>query len=307
MFKIIEPITITDSKLSYSNIVEDDYDEWSSGTTYSIGDYCIEDHKIYLCKVSNTGETPTTSSNIYDDSDSENITGYWTEISATNRWRMFDGKSRAVSSNTDSVEFSVIPGSFFNAIALLNVEADAVTVVVNDPIDGEVYRRSVSMIDNSEVTGWYSWLNASISKKSNFVLTDLPAYPSATVTVTATDTNSTVDVGEFVSGVIKHIGSTQYGYTIAMSDYSTKSVDDGVATLEEGVSSDTGSYTVLVKKSKKAYVKKILRNNRAKGIVFIGHEDSEETIAYAFLTDFDMSVENNVYAYCSIDYEELSA
>ena len=303
-FKIIEPISIGESQITSSSITEDEYGVWSSGTTYSSGTYVIRNHSIYLCRSSSTGDAPE--SNIYDDSE-DPATGYWEYIGATNKYRMFDEKSRAVSSDYETISVSITPGAFFNAISLLNVDAETVLVTVTDSVDGEVYRKNVSMLDNSSVNGWYSWLFSPITRKSVIVLLDLPAYPSATITVDIYRDGETIEVGEIVVGVTREIGATQWGYTVGLEDYSTKDVEDGVVTLEPGVTSDTGSFELLVPHSRKNYVRNILRANRGKGIVFIGVEDFEETISYAFLQGFDMSVSNRQYAYCSIEYEELSA
>jgi len=62
--KVIEPITITNTILSSSNVAENDYTAWSSGTSYSIGDKVMvvgTTHKNYESKTnSNLGNDPTT-------------------------------------------------------------------------------------------------------------------------------------------------------------------------------------------------------------------------------------------------------
>jgi hypothetical protein len=92
---IIRPITLTDSKLAYSSIAEDDHAEWNSETSYSVGDQCIvlDTHRIYTCEVESTDDYPP--DNIYD-GQSDPVSGFWSDSGATNRWAMFDNRSRAV-------------------------------------------------------------------------------------------------------------------------------------------------------------------------------------------------------------------
>lgn len=92
--KIVQPITTTDTTLTSSNVLENDYAQWNVGTTYTIGTPVIVTtpniHKIYESAASgNTGNDPVT-----DDGT------WWTEISATNLWKMFDGKTGTAPSIT---------------------------------------------------------------------------------------------------------------------------------------------------------------------------------------------------------------
>lgn len=87
--KIIRPVTITDSVFRSSNIPEADQAEWVSSTTYHVDDLVMvtttangaatATHKIYKSAHSNAGNDPTIDTGTN-----------WTEVSSTNRWKMFD-------------------------------------------------------------------------------------------------------------------------------------------------------------------------------------------------------------------------
>jgi len=53
--------------------------DWSSTTSYAIGDRVMYSNVVYVCKVANTNQTPTTSSS------------YWSEITETNTWNTASG------------------------------------------------------------------------------------------------------------------------------------------------------------------------------------------------------------------------
>ena len=90
--KVIKPIVITDAILSSSDIVENDATEWTSGGSFALGATCMvtttangagaATHKIY--------ESLTSSNSGNDPTDQVNNADKWLEISATNRWKMFD-------------------------------------------------------------------------------------------------------------------------------------------------------------------------------------------------------------------------
>jgi hypothetical protein len=53
--------------------------DWSSTTSYAIGDRVMYSNVVYVCEIANTNQTPTTSSS------------YWSEITVTNTWNTASG------------------------------------------------------------------------------------------------------------------------------------------------------------------------------------------------------------------------
>jgi len=86
---VIEPVTVTDTILTSSDIVEDDYAEYNAGTTYGDGNtIMVTDtgiHKIYESLLASN-------LNHYPPDNLTGVTPWWLEISATNKWKAFDGK-----------------------------------------------------------------------------------------------------------------------------------------------------------------------------------------------------------------------
>ena len=86
---VLVPVDITDSILVSTDVPEVDYSDYSSVTTYGIGDRVISSltHKVYeSAKASNLNKDPT---------DINNRTGstiWWIQVDSTNAWKMFDGE-----------------------------------------------------------------------------------------------------------------------------------------------------------------------------------------------------------------------
>lgn len=296
---IIRPHTVTDSTLDLTNVAETDHSAWNSGTTYAADDYVIVTtpnvHTIYKSvQGSNTNNDPTT-----DDGT------WWTAQGATNAWKMFDAYVSSQTSNSTSIEVDITPGELFNALALFNVEADTVQVVVDDPTSGEVYNQTITMIDPPPSSGWYSWFFDDITQKSTVVFLDLPAYKSATVTVTISAT--TAKCGALVLGKQYAIGKTEWGVGSGIIDYSVKSTDSfGNFTITERSYSDRVEFNCSVETSQVSQVKKTLTSYRTTPIVWIGSEDYEAMIAYGFMKDFDINFANSMYSDVSIITEGLT-
>jgi len=123
---IIKPVTVTNSILTSSNVTEDDYDEWSSSTTYADGDKVIvigTTHKVYESLVgSNTNNNPTT-----DDGTN------WLELGATNRWKAFDQKIADQVSNTDSITYQFNDAnSNITSLSMFGLDGTSCNVTVTD-------------------------------------------------------------------------------------------------------------------------------------------------------------------------------
>ena len=123
---IIKPVTVTNDILTSSNVTEDDYDEWSSSTTYADGDNVIvigTTHKVYESLVgSNTNNDPTT-----DDGTN------WLELSATNRWKAFDQKIADQVSNLNTIEYQFNEAnSNVTSVSFFGLSGNSVNVTVTD-------------------------------------------------------------------------------------------------------------------------------------------------------------------------------
>ncbi|HBT83705.1 MAG TPA: hypothetical protein DEB35_10025 [Desulfuromonas sp.] len=308
-FKILKPIAVTDATLTASNIAETDQPDYAPGSTYALAARVqVKDdgiHKVYESMiVDNSGKYPP--DNLYDDS-IDPPTGAWKEISATNKWKMFDGKSRAASTRAGDIVVSITPGESVGALALLNLECATLNITMTDPTDGEVFSRDVDLADLTEIDGWYSWFFAPLLNKPNAVITDLPRYPAATITITATAIDGTATVGECIMGNLKTIGTLLNGTTFAIEDWSDKTEDaEGNPVIEQGDYTDLLDFSVVIDTFRVYDIRRTLAFYRATPLVYIGNEAYTETIVYGSLERFTTVINNGTYAECSLEIKELS-
>ena len=303
--RIIRPITITPDDLGSdvltdSNVAEADYSEYSSGTSYSTGNRVILTdtgyHRIYE-------SLANSNSNNYPPDNPDK----WLDVSATNRWKMFDGVTSNVTSNSTSIEVDLTPGEVVNAVALFNLSAESVDIVMDDPTDGEVYNQSFDLTDNSAVVDWYAYFFESITRKTDLAVFDLPAYSTAVITITITQTGGTAECGQLVLGRSAQIGTTNWGVQAGIIDYSIKNTDSfGNAYLLQRKFSKRATFDVIVEHPS-AWVHRLLAQYRATPLAWIGASDDDYdiTIIYGFYRDFSILLEHVAWSVCSIEVEGL--
>lgn len=296
--RVIKSIETTDAILTYSNISEDEYPVWVSGTSYVAGQSVIYQHKIYEAIINNSSTTTP-------DLDQTN----WLDLGATNRYRMFDNIISSVSGQTGGIEFTLTPNQSIDSLILLNVNAATVRLVMNDPIDGVVYDETKTLRSSSEVVDYFTYFFATIDTAGDVntvVFTDLPIKPTASITVYVDSGLSYVEVGEVVYGTKTVVGRTNYSTAIGIKSYSRKDVDEfGKVTVIKRKNSKYAEYDIDIDNSNLANVQKFFAEIDSVPCVFVGKEDMEELIVYGFYSDFKATISFPTVSKCTLRVEGL--
>jgi len=300
--KAIAPLEISDANLVSSNVPENDHAEWSSLTTYSLGDRVISTttHKVYESAAnSNTGNDPTT-----DDGN------FWIEVSATNRYKAFDQKLSEPTTQSDSIEYVISTGSnIVNSLAFFRLFADTAQIVVKDNLSNVVYDQTYTLLDNSSVIDWYTYFFEPTSDRlEQLLINDIPFYSNAAIEITLENTGSTVEAGQIVMGQLTSLGRTAYGTEIGIEDFSRKDRDTfGNAIIIERAFAQTANYEVEIETQDARRVQRFLAKYRATPLVWIGQEDaSYGLIVYGFYAQFSINLATPSISYTTIEVEGLT-
>lgn len=300
--QIIKPVTVTNSILTSSNVTEDDYAEWASGTTYADGDNVIvigTTHKVYESLVnSNLGNDPTT-----DDGTN------WLEISATNRWKAFDQKISEPVTNLNSIQYTFSdPSSNITSVALFGLKGITANVTVTSDAT-EVYNRDISLTDNRNIVDWYTYFFEEQVQKEQAQWLDIPPYLGSSVQVTVTaNTGETAELGQLVLGFLSDLGATTYGTSISIEDFSRKETDDfGNFIVVQRAFAQLADFDVQFETQNARKIQRTLAGFRATPIVYIGSEDtSYGTTIYGFYRRFDLTLEGPSLSFGAIEVEGLT-
>jgi hypothetical protein len=322
--QIIAPTYITDSTLISCDIPAASalYPEWDDTVSYITGqrvsvNYLIDGitpgvHVLYECM----WHTPA-NLNLYPPDNLTIIGGYvwWSRISATERWKLFDmivAPDRAnASANvvgcdwesgviwesgttwaTDtysSMQVTVQPG-LIDTVALMNLDASTVSIIM-DNAGTEVYNET-----NTPSTATYY----------NAIFEDLPAYPNATTQVIIRNYSGDVNCGEAIFGAIKTLGKVRPGVNVGLVDYSQKQVDafGGFSILERSFSKRLDC-NVMIATTSHSGVMRVLEKYRSTPLVWIISANYSTTLIYGYYRDFKMSIPNLQITDCSLSIEGL--
>jgi hypothetical protein len=280
--KIVRPAAITDSVLVSSNVPETEHAAYNAATTYALGDKVIvaAEHRIYeSLQSANTGNTPSTSPT------------WWLDLGATNRWRMFDNRISNTTSQAASIEVVLQVADRVNTLALLNLSATTVRVQMTDSTEGAVYDTTFSTVSDSGITDWFAYYFEPIVPITELIVSDLPNYYNATITVTITAATGSASIGELIAGSSRLIGDTQYGVQLGIQDYSVKSQDAwGGYEITERAYRKTASFDVWVPNGMIGEMLRLMASYRATPILYIGTDVYGSTAVLGFYKDFSLSI-----------------
>lgn len=304
--KYINPISITDAILDASNVTEADATEWTAtgglvaGTlrmvTTTANGAATATHKIYsVATGGDSSQDPT-----IDDGTN------WTEVSSTNRYKMFDEVVQDQTTRADNIEVEITPTTLVTGIGLINLSANSVTIVADDPTDGEVYNETFSLVSDSGIVDWWAYYFTPIERVTNLAVLDLPPTLGATITITIADTGETAKCGICALGEYRTLGDTIYGANFSIRDYSQKTESaTGRITITRGSYRDVADVTVVLPNSSFNVVKQLLTAQRSIPAVWVPDETRNGTIIYGFYERFDQMLSNPANTECVIRIEGL--
>jgi len=297
---LIRPMPVNDAVLTASNIPETDYTAWAVGTTYALGDRVrvvgANVHQVYeSLQAANTGHDPAASAT------------WWLAVGATNRWQLFDPSITSQAANPDSIDVTLACTGRVDSIALLNIAAASVRIIMTDAVDGVVYDKTHGLASDSGVRDWHAYFYEPIARKQDFVATDLPPYHAPTLRIILSDAGNTVLCGALVVGFKKQIGGTQYGVKLGIQDYSVKTRDAfGNYTVLQRAFSKSASFSLLVDALFVDELHVLLSAYRATPIVYIGSDQYGATIIYGFYKDFGITLAYPTQSLCTLNIEGLT-
>lgn len=298
--KVIKPITFDPATMLVSSNAIETAAAWSSATTYA-KDAVVDYETHYWISLVNT--------NLNNVPDAVGST-FWAFVGPDNTHAMFDGQVSTATTSSTPLIVTIAPG-IVNSLALVGLVGSSVTVEVTDGgASPPVYSKSINL-DGSIVFDWYSYFFEPFVQLGEVVLTDLPPYSNAEITMTL-ESGGNVAIGEMIAGTVYALGEEEMdqGATIGIIDYSRKDTDNetGKTTFTRRAFSKRMSGQFLLNNGQLNAVQRILADIRAVPSVFIGSEaaDYAPLIVYGFYRDFSIDIAYPTKSWCRIEVEGLT-
>ena len=295
--KVIKPTPITAAMLVSTTAVEA-YSAWSSATAYALDARVIRatTNRIYQCiQGPSTNNTPETSPL------------YWTDIGPTNQWAMFDAEISTQTGASSPLTVVIKPG-LCSSLALFGLEGTSLTVTIRDGLAGAVVYTATKSLDGTVLADWYQYFFEPYVQLSEVVLTDLPPYSNAHITISISS-GGTAKCGILVAGTVYYLGISLASPTAGIIDYSQKTTSAlGITAFIKRAFSKRMSGTVLLSNSQLNKVRSILSDLRATPCVWIATEKAgyEMLTLYGFYRDFSIVVEYADGSLCNLEIEGLT-
>lgn len=305
--RLLIPFTVQDANIISTNIPENDFAPWDSGTSYTEGNKVISTvtHRIYEALQSSTGVNPDT-----DTSDPP----FWLDIGATNRFKAFDKKISDPVTVPDGVNIiNYKLGAFgvpSNSVILFGLKGREVSLVVVDATDGEVYNEEVSLIDNALVNDGFTYFFQPSRVKSEAIFESIPPYANASYDITLTDNTATEpELGQIVLGQEFTMGFTSYGTSVSIEDFSRKDRDAfGNAILVERPFAKLVDFDFVINTNEVRRTSILLETVRAIPAVYFAGADTEQfgTTIYGFFRSFSINLNGPSITNVTLEVEGLT-
>lgn len=294
--KVVKPTPITDAVLISSNAPEADHAPYAAATDYAVGARCIYAHKIWeSVQTPNVGHVP--GSNAL----------FWALIGPTNRWAMFDSEISTQTALASPLVVTIKP-SYANSLALFGLEGSTLEIYVRDGAGGPVVYSKTLSLDGTIIADWYQYFFEPSVQLAEVVLTNLPPYGNAHITV-AISGSGTVKCGDMTVGTMYMLGDTQFGASAGIVDYSRKDTSaTGVTTLSKRGYSKRMSAQAMLSTAQINKVQRVLASLRATPCAWIGTDLAgyEPLIVFGFYRDFSIDIAYPTVSFCNLEIEGLT-
>ena len=259
------------------------YPAYSGAVTYAAGDIvssiAADTHLLYESLVAGNVGNALADETKWLHAGALNVTT-GEPYNSTNRWKMFD---QSYSSQTECAEEIVVvlaPGTVVNTLAFLNVSAKSIRV--QQSVSG--YDQTVQLRSNPS-SGWYDWFyGGNWREEDEALFIDVPPYPASTLTITISAPGGTAKCGVCVIGKEKRIGSTQWGMSKEIVDYSRIIINDfGDVELRRGNFSERLNVDVHLDPGSESEVFRALKAYRAEPLVVVGSTEFTMSIMYCYI------------------------
>lgn len=298
-FTVIVPKTIDDTNFVSSTLAETDHPEWDDEITYALGDRVILTtgyHRIYeSVSGGNLNHNPATSST------------FWVEVGPTNKWAAFDTSGGTYSySSGANIVFSFTMDRA-TSIALVELTARSVRIQATAPGYPNYYDQTYNLGDRAVINNWYDYFTADSFLATELIITDIPAVPATTFTITIENNSNPLQVGNFIAGTNIEMGNTKYGAKIGIIDYSKKEVNEfGKATIVKRTFSKKMDVTLDVDNGIVDSVAARLNYLRSTPCLWVGANGAFESLTvYGFYRDYSVEIPYPTHSICSLQIEGL--
>lgn len=240
---------------------------------------------------------------------------FWEMTEATNQFKMFDSIVNSKTVNTTSIEVDLNVDKV-DGVAFFGLVAEEITVRLwpDDTKTGQaLYEETVNLVYGSaivdSVSDWWEyffgeyaaaedwWFDFGVSQDASLLEIIITAF-----------SGDDAECGQCIPGRIVTLGTTEYGSSMGLEDYSIKDTDeDGLISITEGYWAKLADYSILIDNSKLNYIYKQIASLRATPTAWLATECSDFRLflVYGVFRDLSIDVSGSIYSNATLQIEGL--
>ena len=293
--KVIKPTTFVEATHLVSSNAVELYAAYNAGTTYAKSDRVDYGTYSYESLVNNNlGNQPNTSPT------------FWVLVGPDNIHAMFDAQVSTTTVSSTPLIVVMTPG-LINSVALLGLVGAQASIVITNGAGGPTIYSHNANLDGSYVYDWYMYFFEPFTQIGEVVLTDIPPYSNARMTLTLSGSGS-VAIGQLSFGTFYELGDAEYGATAGIIDYSRKDTNEfGETAFVKRAFSKRMTARLMLDAVQMNKVQRVLSDIRATPAVWIGADGETyiPLVVFGFYRDFTIDVAYPTKSYCSLEIEGL--
>jgi hypothetical protein len=298
--QVFPPTVVT---LDATNIPASSYSEWSSVTNYVAGNNVrvttAVPHREYRALQASLNKPPATEP------------AYWSDLGATNQYRLLDDSSSTQTTATTSFYSTLIPAGTPTHLALFGMTG-VLSVRIEVTFEGAVvYDVTHTLEVLRETASWWEFFFGLRAYQSS-LLVPVGGWYGGEFKLTFTgDTGATVGVGHVALGIAISLGETLYGANLAMTQYSTKEADEwGNIVLVRRVNAKVASVKLLCNDAQVDHIYRTLEALDATPAAWdlnntTGAGEGYDSFRIWGIADFRILLESHNGTYCELDVTGL--
>lgn len=300
---VLKPNVLPASALVSTNAVET-VALWNAATNYTVGTKVRRDttNRIYENLIAGVDATLPEVAVLQS-------TPRWLDLEPSNKYAILDEQVNSTTKTTTTQVFTIATTAC-TAIALFGIKgAHTAAVEVRNGAGGPVVFTKTQALDATIITDWFDYFFELSIPKPDWIVTGIPPYSNAHVTVTLTAASGvTVECGVFLAGFTYDLGATNYGASAAIIDYSKKETDEfGNTTFVRRAYSKRLNAKLDVPNAKLNKIQYVLAELRATPSAWMGTNEFgyDPLTLYGFYKDFSIEVQYADMSVCSLEIEGL--
>lgn len=293
---VLEPMSVTPSAVTASNIDEDDAPVWVD-QQHAKGALVLHEHYVWEALKDITSGTAAPSLDRAED---------WFRREPSNRRRPFDQTNVKQATKAGSITYTVVPGVRVDTLAFLDLDAVSVRLqIVNSA--GVAYDVTQGALRSENRATFYGWSFGSKEYRSKLVFAEIPTYADQTTAefrITIEGGAGDAKVGEILFGQNWVIGTTLFETKPRILNFSRDERGaHGNSVLINRRASREITYAVKIDPTQTDYILDRFERLTATKLLFSAGKDLEEfgTTLFGTLSDLDAPVSGPKRSQISIE------